>query len=60
MLVGDERRVKQILMNLVRNAIKFTSSGFIYLKVFYESLPKSILTIEVEDTGSGIAREDMP
>ena len=47
-------------MNLVRNAIKFTSSGLIYLKVFYVSLPSSILTIEVQDSGSGIVREDMP
>ena len=55
-LVGDERRVKQILMNLVRNAIKFTHSGFIYLRVLYNGM----LTIEVQDTGTGIAREDMP
>ena len=30
------------------------------LKVFYEAIPEGILTIEVQDTGSGIAREDMP
>lgn len=47
-------------MNLVRNALKFTEQGFIYLEVLYSSWPENLLTIEVKDTGVGIAPEEMP
>ena len=59
-LIGDERRIKQILMNLVRNALKFTEQGFIYLAVSYSHWPENLLTIEVKDSGVGIAPEEMP
>ena len=59
-LIGDERRIKQILMNLIRNAIKFTQFGSVSLKVHYESYLRGILTIEVSDTGAGIAQKDIP
>ena len=36
-LVGDARRIKQILMNLVRNSIKFTSSDFILISSFFQA-----------------------
>lgn len=47
-------------MNLIRNAIKFTQFGSISLKVHYESHLRGLLTIEVSDTGTGIAQKDMP
>ena len=50
---GDERRLRQVLFNLLDNAIKFTSSGHITFAV--QPLPDSIL-FEVADTGCGIPR----
>lgn len=58
----DEVRLRQILLNLVGNAIKFTEDGFIKLtaKKGIRSIKKDIidLIITVEDTGIGIARHD--
>ena len=59
-LIGDERRFKQVLINLVKNALKFTSSGDrITVRVCYKK-DLSLLIVEVEDTGAGIAQEDFP
>ncbi len=53
---GDEQRLKQVLRNLVSNAIKFTEHGTITLRVTSERTgPNSLaLTFAVEDTGIGI------
>ena len=59
LLVGDERRFKQVLMNLMKNAMKFTQSGGIKIGAYYEGPPSYMLVIEVIDTGSGIAAENM-
>lgn len=58
-LVGDYQRLKQILMNLIGNAIKFTSSGGITVAVSKEesSGNKTRLRFSVKDTGIGISRE---
>ncbi len=55
-LVGDETRIKQILINLVGNAVKFTEQGFIRLAARIENKDKDdcLLFFEVEDTGPGI------
>lgn len=58
MLIGDERRFKQVLINLVKNAIKFTTKGSIKIKATYE-LPSQTMIVHVEDTGVGIASEDL-
>jgi PAS domain S-box-containing protein len=53
--IGDERRVKQILLNLLSNSIKFTPpGGQVWLRMRCDG---SIATIEVEDTGIGIAAD---
>lgn len=49
----DERKVRQVLINLLTNALKFTNHGSITLRVF--ALNPSRLRFEVEDTGIGIA-----
>ena len=56
-LVGDPSRLRQIAMNLVGNAIKFTQRGEIELAVTCEwrSLDKCLLRVSVRDTGIGIA-----
>lgn len=57
-LTGDSRRLKQVLINLVKNAIKFTKDGSIQIKVFYNHL-KAELVVRVVDTGVGIASDDL-
>ncbi len=56
MIRGDPTRLRQIIVNLVGNAIKFTSHGEIVLRVDLESLLEDIarLHFEVADTGVGI------
>ncbi|MGV3703737.1 MAG: ATP-binding protein [Arcticibacter sp.] len=59
-LIGDPFRLKQILLNLVGNAVKFTSEGEIGLRVSNRIVRrKAYLTIEVTDTGMGIAESDI-
>jgi len=53
---SDERRTKQIITNLVSNAVKFTDNGMIALKVVKED---RMVEVSVEDTGIGIKEEDM-
>ncbi|MEW5861093.1 MAG: PAS domain-containing protein [Cyanobacteriota bacterium] len=66
----DESKLRQILMNLLGNAIKFTSSGSVTLRVrrkmdnlekspYPLSIPNHRLVFEIEDTGPGIAPEEI-
>jgi signal transduction histidine kinase len=52
---GDERRLTQVLLNLVGNAIKFTDAGEVAIKT---SIADGTLTVAVHDTGPGIAEKD--
>ncbi len=58
-LIGDPGRLRQILINLVNNAIKFTSKGVVSVQVFSESENEDKITLrfEVKDTGIGIPKE---
>lgn len=58
-LMGDSLRFRQILVNLIGNAIKFTHSGFIHLNVDeIESSPDDVLIkISIKDTGIGMSPE---
>jgi signal transduction histidine kinase/HPt (histidine-containing phosphotransfer) domain-containing protein/ActR/RegA family two-component response regulator len=54
----DSTKLKQCLVSLVSNAIKFTDKGHIYVKVFWEDHgEKSFIQFDVEDTGAGISSE---
>lgn len=58
---GDERRFRQILLNLVGNAIKFTPRGWVLIEVGVTGrVPSLSLQVSVHDTGIGIAREVLP
>ena len=52
---GDERRLTQVLMNLVSNAIKFTEAGAVSIRAKVED---GSFVVAVTDTGVGIAAED--
>lgn len=56
-LILDETRMRQILINLVGNSIKFTSKGFITLKA--KKIKDSDIEISVEDTGKGIPANEI-
>lgn len=59
-LIGDMSRIKQLLLNIVGNAVKFTARGSIHLTL--SGVPSEgslVLCIEVKDTGIGIKPEDM-
>lgn len=58
-LLGDEGRLRQVLLNLVGNAVKFTSEGGVTVKV-YQPRYSDAVRFEVIDTGIGIAAENIP
>lgn len=55
---GDEIKIRQVLINLLQNALKFTPKGHIILRVKVPSESEKLL-FEVEDTGIGIAPEEI-
>lgn len=59
-LFGDEVRIRQILVNLLNNAVKYTEKGSVSLKVRggYAEGSNVLLTFVVSDTGRGIREED--
>ena len=61
-LYGDEVRIKQILINMLNNAVKYTQSGSVRFHMESEQLDEDniILTITISDTGMGIIPEAIP
>ncbi len=63
LLHGDEVRIKQIITNILTNAVKYTEKGSITFSIGYDKLPEDPdyvqLHVSVKDTGIGIKEEDM-
>ncbi|MFZ2407413.1 MAG: ATP-binding protein [Methylobacter sp.] len=60
---SDEAKLRQILLNLVGNAIKYTQKGHVVVRLTAEDLPdvqQCLLIFEIKDTGIGIAEQDLP
>ncbi len=62
-LFGDEVRIKQIMINLLTNAVKYTEKGSVTLKVTFDRETKTsqniILRVSITDTGIGIKKEEI-
>jgi CheY-like chemotaxis protein len=60
-LIGDEVRIRQVLLNILGNAVKYTEKGFVSLTVSGKKIDADTvnLSMEVEDSGKGIKPEDM-
>lgn len=61
-LNGDEVRVKQVITNILTNAVKYTSEGKVDFRVTFEKTGGNEINLiaEVSDTGIGIKEEDIP
>ncbi len=59
-LYGDAMRIRQILLNILGNAVKYTDQGRICLKIGWKKLgDDAVLVIVVSDTGQGIRKENL-
>ena len=61
-LIGDEMRIRQILINIINNAIKYTAEGSVSLSIECEKRDKEMANIvySITDTGMGIKKESIP
>ncbi len=61
-LIGDVTRLRQVLVNLISNAVKFTHHGEVVVSIESETLKSGVHRIHfaIKDTGIGIAKERMP
>ncbi|MBF0283909.1 MAG: PAS domain-containing protein [Magnetococcales bacterium] len=58
-IMGDELRLRQVLVNLVSNAVKFTEQGSVTVRVGLDEAAPTTLRVRVEDTGIGIGPEHL-
>ncbi len=60
-LYGDDVRLRQVLTNILTNAVKYTHEGCVWLRISSRRMGETaVLRFEVEDTGIGIRQEDLP
>ena len=55
-IFADESKIKQVIINLIGNAIKFTEKGFVHISV--GKLANNMIQVDVKDTGKGILKEE--
>lgn len=59
-LIGDEVRIKQVILNMMTNAIKYTNEGFVTMRVEFSRQDYGVnLNVFVKDTGIGISEENL-
>jgi len=59
-LFGDEVRIRQVLLNILNNAVKYTREGFVSFSAHGETLGDNVLLImEIADSGIGIKKQDL-
>ena len=60
-LIGDETRIRQVLLNILNNAVKYTDKGFVSFTVNAELINENTvnLNMEVMDSGKGIRQDDI-
>ena len=56
-IIGDFNRLKQVIINILNNAVKFTEKGNIHMKVYMTD--KNMLRFDISDTGCGISSENI-
>lgn len=59
-VIGDPTRLRQILFNLIGNAIKFTNQGTITVALEFEGPAQKFLRFAIKDTGTGIPEDKQP
>ncbi len=61
-IVGDSGRIRQVIMNLVSNALKFTRDGYVYLDInsVAGTDAETTINVSITDTGIGVSREELP
>lgn len=57
-VLGDEKRIRQVLTNILTNAFKYTKQGYVKFLVYQNET--EMFCFDIEDTGSGIKDEDKP
>ena len=56
-VLGDQKRLRQVLINIVGNAVKFTSEGSVTIQI--EPQPESRIRFRITDTGPGVAADQL-
>ena len=61
-MVGDAGRIRQVLMNLCSNALKFTREGYVYInaETVAGTDKETTINFTVKDTGIGVSKEELP
>ncbi|QKX03033.1 sensor histidine kinase [Wolbachia endosymbiont of Litomosoides sigmodontis] len=59
LIIADPKRMKQVIINLLSNSIKFTPKDGLIRMVIKENIEKNLLTVEFHDNGIGIMQQDI-